>query len=118
MERFIAYLDSRIEEGKEEIKALEADGRRDDANFAKIRTNIYDVCKKIAGALTFSLKIAGKPEEAAGAVKAQFERLSSTWGAALEKARENDDVVSIAVEETKLAALEDITDRFKEVTGE
>ena len=118
MERFIAFLDSRIEEGKEEIKELEAEGRKDDANFAKIRTKIYDVCTRITGALTFSLRINGQPEEAAGAVKAQFERLRSTWGAALEKAREHDDVVSIAVEETKLAALEDITARFEEVTGE
>ena len=40
MKEFIAYLETKIAEGKAEIVTLEAGGRKDDANFARIRTNI------------------------------------------------------------------------------
>ena len=45
MKEFITYLNSKVEEGKAETASLQADGRTDDANFAKARTNIYDICR-------------------------------------------------------------------------
>ena len=109
MKEFIAYLDSRIEKGKADIAGLNAEGRKDDADFAKIRTNIYEVCK------TVTLALANRPGAGLGAVKAQFERFRTGWGAALDKARQHGDVAAVAVEETKLAALGDVTARFEEV---
>ena len=109
MKEFIAYLDSRIEEGRAEIAVLTADGRTDDANFAKIRTNIYDVCR------TVSRTLADRPGAGIDAIAAQLERFRATWGAALEKAKQHDDISGIAVEETKLAALEDVIAHFREV---
>ena len=109
MKEFISYLDNRIEEGRSEIAALTADGRTDDANFAKIRTNIYDVCR------TVSRTLADRPGAGIDAIAAQLERFRATWGAALEKAKQHDDISGIAVEETKLAALEDVIAHFREV---
>ena len=109
MKEFISYLDSRIEEGRAEIAVLTADGRTDDANFAKIRTNIYDVCR------TVSRTLADRPGAGIDAIAAQLERFRATWGAALEKAKQHDDISGIAVEETKLAALEDVIVHFREV---
>ena len=109
MKEFISYLDNRIEEGRAEIAALTADGRTDDANFAKIRTNIYDVCR------TVSRTLADRPGAGIDAIAAQLERFRATWGAALEKAKQHDDISGIAVEETKLAALEDVIAHFREV---
>ena len=111
MKEFIAYLDSKIAEGKEEITALEADGRKDDANFAKVRTNIYDVCR------TVSQTLMNRPGAGPDMIGAQFERFRTGWGAALEKAKQHGDIGAAAVEETKLAALEDVIARFQEVTG-
>ena len=111
MREFIAYLESRISEGKEEIITLEADGRKDDANFAKVRTNIYDVCK------TISRTLADKPGAGLVAIKAQLDRFRTGWSTALEKAKQHDDIKAVAVEETKLAALEDIIAHFSGVTG-
>lgn len=110
MEEFVKYLHSKIEEGKTETAALLADGRRDDANFAKVRTNIYDVCR------TVSLALVNRPGAGVGAVKAQLERFHTEWSSALEKARQYGNINGIAVEETKLAALDDILVRFQEVT--
>ena len=109
MKDFITYLNSRIEEGREEIAALTADGRKDDANFAKVRTNIYDVCR------TVSRTLADRPGAGRNAIAAQLERFRATWGAALEKAKQHNDVNSVAVEETKLTALEDVIAHFREV---
>ena len=111
MKEFIAYLENRITEGKEEIITLEADGRKDDANFTKVRTNIYDVCK------TVTQTLADRPGAGIHAVRAQLERFRAGWSAALEKAKQHGDIPAAAVEETKLAALEDIIARFPEVTG-
>lgn len=111
MKEFMAYLDNKITEGKAEIAALETGGRKDDANFARVRMNIYDVCR------TVSRTLADKPGAGTGAIKAQLDRFRAVWGEALEKAKQHDDVHAVAVEETKLAALRDITARFREVTG-
>ena len=111
MKEFIAYLESKISEGKAEIGVLEAEGRKDDANFARIRTNIYDVCRTVSQAL------ADRPGAGIGAVQAQLERFRTGWSAALEKAKQHEDINAVAVEETKLAALKDIIAHFPEVTG-
>ena len=109
MKEFIAYLNSKIEEGKAETASLLAGGYTDDANFAKVRTNIYDVCRTVSQALI------NRPGAGTGAIRAQLERFRTEWSAALEKAKQHDNINGIAVEETKLAALDDIIAHFPEV---
>ena len=111
MEKFIQYLDERIEASKAEIEALEAAGRQDDAVFAKVRLNIYDVCKTVTGV---HLKPTGG---GVNAIKSMLERFRTQWGEALQKAQAHGDVKNIAVEETKLAALADVIARFTEAAG-
>ena len=110
MKEFIEYLSSRIEEGKAEAAALQAEGRGDDANFAKVRTNIYDVCRTVSQALI------SRPGAGPGAVGKQLERFRSEWGTALEKAKQHGNFKGIAVEETKLSALDDVITHYQEVT--
>ena len=110
MEEFITYLTGKIEEGKAETASLLADGRKDDANFAKVRTNIYDVCRTVSQALV------NRPGAGIGAIRSQLERFRTEWSAVLEKAKQHDNINGIAVEETKLAALEDIIAHFQEAT--
>ena len=110
MESFIAYLIGKIEEGKAETASLLADGRKDDADFAKVRTNIYDVCR------TVSQVLINQPGAGTKAIRAQLERFRTEWGIALEKAKQHDNISGIAVEETKLAALEDIIAHFREAS--
>ena len=109
LEKFMDYLTRQIDAAGEEISALEADGRRDDANFVKVRQNIYDVCRTVTNALTDSRVNAGT-----GAVAAQFERFRKTWGESLEKAREHGDAREVVVGETKMEVLEDVVAHFRE----
>ena len=106
MQEFIEYLARQIEAGTAEIAALEAEGRRDDANFAKVRTNIYDVCK------TVTLALVDRPGFGIDAIKARFDGFGTTWGTALDKAREHGDVRGVAVAEAQLDALADVIAHF------
>ena len=109
MNEFIKYLDGMIEDGRAQISRLAAEGRKDDSDFAKVRTNIYEVCR------TVTLALVNRPGAGREAVKAQFTRFDSAWGAALEKAKAHDDIAAAAVEEIKLAALSDVVSHFEEV---
>ena len=108
MDEFIAYLSGQIDAGKEEIAALEAEGRKDDANFAKVGTNIYEVCKTVTNALL------NRPGFGIEAVKARLAGFKATWGADLEKAQAHDNTRGIAVAEAQLAALNDVIAHFPE----
>ncbi len=108
MKEFIAYLTERIETCKKEIAGMEADGRRDDADFAKVRLNIYDVCRTVTNALT------NRPGFGPETVMSRFEGFRTGWGAALENARTHGDERSIVVEETKLTTLDDVIAHFPE----
>lgn len=108
MDDFIAYLDAQAKAGKEEVAALEAANRKDDANFTKVRTNIYEVCRTVTGALL------NRPGCGIGAIKARFAGFESTWGESLQKAMANDDARGIAVAEAQLAALADVIAHFPE----
>ena len=110
MKEFITYLSNKVGEGKAETASLLAEGRTDDANFAKVRTNIYDVCRTVSQALI------NRPGAGTEAIWAQLERFRTEWGIALEKAKQYDNINGITVEETKLAALEDVIAHFLEVS--
>jgi hypothetical protein len=108
MDTFIQYLTEQIDAGKAEIARLEEDGCRDDADFAKVRTNIYEVCRTVTNAL------ANRPGAGPEAIKKQFENFRTIWGAALANAGKHDDARSIVIEEAKLKALADVTAHFPE----
>ncbi|MBR3381821.1 MAG: hypothetical protein IKG85_02125 [Clostridia bacterium] len=109
MRSFIEYLDGKLNEGRAEIERLSAEGRKDDADFAKVSTNIYEVCKTVSQALI------SRPGAGVSAIGAKFEHFRASWGAALDKAKQHDDAKAVAVEEIKLAALDDVIAHFQEV---
>ena len=109
MEDFIGYLTQQIGSGKEDITRLEKEERKDEADFVKVRTNIYEVCKTVTNAL------AQRPGMGLEAVSARFDGFRKTWGEALDKAREHGDTRNIVIGETKLEVLEDVIAHFAEV---
>ena len=108
MDTFIQYLTEQIDASKAEIARLEEDGCRDDADFVKVRTNIYEVCRTVTNVL------ANRPGAGPEAIKKQFESFRTIWGAALANAGKHDDARSIVIEEAKLEALADVTAHFPE----
>ncbi len=108
MDDFLEYLSQRIRSVRDDITRLEESGCQDEADFAKVRMNIYDVCHTVTNVLI------GRPGAGRKAVETQLERFRGSWSAALENARKHGDARNVVVEETKLEALEDVIAHFAE----
>jgi len=80
MELFLAYLDKQAAQLRAESVKLAADDRRDEGNLAKIRANVYGICKSV-------LQVQGS-----GKAKVILAGLHDTWSKNLETARAHDDV--------------------------
>ena len=106
---FLDYLTRQAESCREEINRLEKEGRKDDADFAKVRANIYEVCRTVTQAL------GNRPGAGMAAVRARFADFRKVWGGALAQAKEHGDLRNVVVGETKLEALDDVMAHFPEV---
>ena len=109
MEKFMEYLSRQQKAAEEKITELEREGRRAEADFEKVRKNIYEICSTVTNALK------GRPGAGLSAVEAHFERFRSQWSAALEKAQKDHDERNTVIGETRMAALEDVIVRFREI---
>ena len=103
MEKFMTYLDEQAARLREESCQLAADDRRDEGDFAKIRANVYGICKSV-------LQV-----QDSGTAKAILTGLHDTWSKNLEMAREHDDVKQAVIEEIKLETLAEIMRELEEV---
>lgn len=106
MERLIACLEAGDARLRQESRRLAAGGRGDEGDLAKIRANVYGICKSVFQTLG--------PERG----KTRLTELKSTWETALFAAREHGDVKKAVIEEIKLETLAEIgteLERVKEV---
>ena len=97
MEQFMAYLDEKAAFYRQESRRLTADDRRDEGDLAKIRANVYGICKSVFQVLDVekaNAKLAG---------------LRNEWETSLAAARGHNDVKKMAIEEIKLEMLGEIT---------
>ena len=106
------FEEKMLECEKRKAQLLE-DDRADEADFEKIRANIYDVFRTV---LSAAHKACGEDEEA---VKSFFmtktEQIPASWRVSLEKAQVHGDERKMCVEKIKLAAAEEIREKFKYV---
>ncbi len=137
MNEFIVYIDELIAKYQaQEAELIQAD-RKDEANFAKIRINICDICKTLYGASekivqakygansgaakTQGCAFASMGKEigvaAADAFKEEYlrqlTRLPENWKISYEKAKEHGDSTKIVIEEIKLETLQMIREKFE-----
>jgi len=97
MEQFMAYLDEKAAFYRQESRRLTAGDRRDEGDLAKIRANVYGICKSVFAVLD---------EDKA---KAKLAGLSCEWETSLVAAREHNDMKKAIIEEIKLEALSEIS---------
>jgi len=114
IETLNAFFADSIAAREEREKALLADGRRDEANFEKVRANIYDVFRTI-------LAVAEKTQGDETGVRAFFlqklEQIPMGWKAAYEAAKAHEDAAKMRVEEIKLEAVAEIEACFDQAWG-
>lgn len=111
---FISYLDQRTTSVQEDILRLTADDRRDEANFEKIRANIFQIVKSM---LQASARMSQEESERVGFLESKLALFQETWEGYLRKAKEHGDDLKIVQEQTRLEALAEIQDVFRKTWG-
>lgn len=96
MERFMAYLEDGEARLRQESRRLAADERGDEGDLAKIRANVYGICRSVFQTL------------GAERGRAKLAELKNAWETALSAAREHGDVKKAVIEEIKLETLAEI----------
>lgn len=92
-----------------EAAAAKADGRYDEAVQARVRSNVYDICCTVYGALQRAMGAAFP-----AAYEKKLQELGAAWTAARDEAEANGDADRAFTEEIKLAALQDVLRRWEE----
>ena len=114
MNMFNDYIETRIRELSYEAKKLEENYRQDDAVFAKIKINVFDVCKTVFGVFS---KV--KPENTLyNEYIKKLDEFEKAWSDSAAKAKEFGDVKKSAIEEAKLSSLTEIKNEFIKLWGE
>lgn len=118
IEEFTNYLDQRTSSIQENALRLMADNRRDEADFEKIRANIFQIVKQVAKAIFKNSAQASQEEsQRVSCLESRLILFQETWESFLKKAEEHGDDLKIVKEETKLEALAEIREAFQKIWG-
>ena len=105
---FYKFLEERKQSVTDDITALTAEGRSDDANILKAKFNVYDIAKSVYDAA------AKQNGDTAVTFPALFKRITDTWRISLDAAKAHGDDRKVLIEEAKLSAVTEINTRFTE----
>lgn len=108
---FFDFLETRKNAVEAEVASLAADGRKDESNILKAKANIYDISKAVYNAAVKS----NGDNAIATAFPPAFEKITSQWSKSLEAAKTHNDSHKILIEESKMAAVNEIVEKFKEI---
>lgn len=114
IDNMVSWLEARIADCTEKRSQLISDERTDEANFEKVKGNIYDIFKTV---LSVARNNCG---EDFSAVKDFFlkrlEQIPVNWHVSYEKALAHDDVEKLRIESVKLEVVEDIKAEFTKIS--
>ncbi len=111
IEEMNSYFEEKITECDKRKAQLLEDDRADEADFEKIKSNIYDVFRTV---LSASQKACGENEEAVKSFfESKTEQIPASWRVSLEKAQEHGDEKKICIEKIKLSVIEEIKGKFR-----
>ena len=110
------FFEQRIAGCYEKQRELETEERNDEANFEKIRANVYDIFRTVLST--------GKKQYGDDSLKVQefvlgkLEQISSEWAASYEKAEQNDDTRKMCIEKIKMNTAQDIRENILQIWEE
>lgn len=93
-----------------ERKRLQEEERGDEANFEKIKANVYDIFKTIF--LTAQKQYGDDQSKVQEFFLKKLEQIPSGWAAAYEEARQHDDAGAMHIESVKLEVVRDIRENI------
>ena len=104
-ERIEGYFRDKIAACRAQEQKLAADGREDEAVFAKISGNVYDIFRTVYRA---ALEHHAEEADQRDFFFRRLEEISGTWKTACEKAHQHGDVKKACIEQVKLEAAAEI----------
>lgn len=114
-EKFTKYLDQRISEVNSHILQLTEDNRKDEADFEKIRSNIFQVLKTIFLA---SARISQQETEQMKYLERNLTGMTETWQKALDNAQQHNDEKRVLQEQTKLEVMNEVRNALEQLMEE
>ena len=111
-----SYFEEQIAICGRRNKELLDDERTDEANFEKVKGNVYDIFRTI-------LSVAVKTSQGdSNAVQHFFvqkaQQIPSSWVTSYDKAKQHNDVVKMQIEQIKLDAIGEIKEKFAKIWEE
>ena len=105
------YLSQRETFHRNEARALAEDSRVDEANFQKIRANVFGIFKAV---LDTAVKAKGESREALNFFSAKLRDIPASWRSALGSAQSSE---SALVERLKMQSVSEIERTFRKEMG-
>jgi hypothetical protein len=118
IKQYSEVLNEKKEKCKQSSDALTKDNRKDEADLEKIKLNIYDIFTTFIGVAHREIS---KKQYADDIAKSEafcneylktFDKIPENWRTKLEKAKENNAVIDIVIEETKLSVVSELKNIF------
>ncbi len=105
-----SYFDKQISLCKQCNKNLLTDERMDEANFEKVKANVYDIFRTIFSVAVKNSK--GDFEAIKRFFILKIEQIPSNWVIAYNTAKQHDDTVKMQIEQIKLDTVSEIRQMF------
>ncbi|MEA5040297.1 MAG: hypothetical protein VB086_10725 [Clostridiaceae bacterium] len=107
------FLNERISDCQARRKLLQKESRDDEADFEKIRENVYGIFKTV---LSTGIGTQGETADGArGFFLEKLEQIPSNWTASYEKAAAHEDAQKMHIEGIKLEAVREIRDACRRI---
>lgn len=106
--RFNAFFDEKIAACRAEAEALALDDRQDEAAFAKIRLNVYDIFRTVLAAGKGSSEF----------FRSRLDEIPRNWSSSLALARQHGDDRKAHIEQLKLDTASEIRRAFASIQEE
>lgn len=120
-EEFLQFVEENKKECIEKENKLKEEERKDEAEFEKIKYNIYEISVSFLGTAVKKAENAAEEEKTEVFFREFIEgmnKLSVSWKIRLEKAKEHNIPEIILIEETKLAAWSRLIEKFEKLREE
>lgn len=118
IQQYTDLLNDKKEKCKLKCNELTNDNRKDEADLEKIKLNIYDVFTTLIGATQKQILTKKDIEEAlkydafCNTYLQTFDKIPQNWRDKLEIAKDNNAVIEIVIEETKLSVASELKSIF------
>ncbi|CRZ35531.1 hypothetical protein DFR55_11521 [Herbinix hemicellulosilytica] len=121
-EKYLSFLNEKIEGYKRTVEAYKAEGRKDEAELERIKANLYELFKALF--ITDTKQLEGKDLSRYKDINLfadfllRFDTIPANWKVFLEQAKENNDKVRQIIEETKLEIVMDLKEKLISMVNE